>query len=503
MDEEPEKKPKSRGLKKNNQRLRRPDNKDLSDGELANSDLYEDDDDRERLENMPELQREKILSERFEKRKQEERKRKLQNEQGQESEHKTDKKKAALSELQKKRQDRAEKAHTQRKKRRGSDEDSDEEEEAEDTENSESAEDSEYEEEPQTKKRKESEKESKSIPVSRPEREGEIKRGDLESIRISRKLIEQLISHKFFEKVVTGCFVRASDTSAKTNAVSNYVIAEITGVKDYPDKKYIIETKETTKYLILKHAKREIVYKMSHISNSEFVESEFNKWILKLEKYSLKLPSLSRIKQKYQELKNAINYRYSDEEINNMVLERLEEKRRKGEMFTINEIELLENKLNDIEFRLHHNPGDIEARREKEKLMAEIAKHKKMHASAKKESTQDTIDQINEKNRRLQAEKDMKLAAYKNKLQKQAESFNPFNRKDCRPTNMWDSELKLTKTFSNKASEKTAAELEAEALEKKTRKEINDEIKKEFLSMHKVTLAIDELVNQLDENEVF
>lgn len=57
-------------------------------------------------------------------------------------------------------------------------------------------------------------------------------------------------------------------------------------MKDIPNKKYLIETKETTKYLVLKHARREIEYRMSHISNSEFTESEFNKWILKLEKVS-------------------------------------------------------------------------------------------------------------------------------------------------------------------------------------------------------------------------
>mgnify|MGYP006933348968 FL=1 len=45
--------------------------------------------------------------------------------------------------------------------------------------------------------------------------------------------------------------------------------------------------------------------------------------------------------------------------------------------------------------------------------------------------------------------------------------------------------------------------MEAEAQSKRSRREINDEIKKEFLSMHKVSLAIDDLVDQLDVNEVF
>ena len=65
------------------------------------------------------------------------------------------------------------------------------------------------------------------------------------------------------------------------------------------------------------------------------------------------------------------------------------------------------------------------------------------------------------------------------------------------------SRIKLTKEVSKNENQKTKAELEAEKQAKRTRREINEELKKEFLSMHKVTLAIDELVNQLDENEVF
>lgn len=57
-----------------------------------------------------------------------------------------------------------------------------------------SGEDSEYDDgETKTKRRKETEKESKTIPVQKPEKEGELKRENLESIRISRKLIEQLV----------------------------------------------------------------------------------------------------------------------------------------------------------------------------------------------------------------------------------------------------------------------------------------------------------------------
>lgn len=74
-------------------------------------------------------------------------------------------------------------------------------------------------------------------------------------------------------------------------------------------------------------------------------------------------------------------------------------------------------------------------------LAKEIAKHRQMNAALKKRaSAQDTVDQINEKARKLQAEKDIQLVLYKQKMKAQSEmSFNPFSRKDCRPTNMWDS----------------------------------------------------------------
>lgn len=47
-----------------------------------------------------------------------------------------------------------------------------------------------------------------------------------------------------------------------------------------------------------------------------------------------------------------------------MVKKRLDEKRRKGEMFTMEEIEILENKLNDLEFQLHQNAEKVEVKAE-------------------------------------------------------------------------------------------------------------------------------------------
>uniref|UniRef100_A0A3Q2I9V0 RNA polymerase-associated protein RTF1 homolog n=1 Tax=Equus caballus TaxID=9796 RepID=A0A3Q2I9V0_HORSE len=147
----------------------------------------------------------------------------------------------------------------------------------------------------------------KSQPVSLPE--------ELNRVRLSRHKLERWCHMPFFAKTVTGCFVRIGIGNHNSKPV--YRVAEITGVVETA-KVYQLGGTRTNKGLQLRHGNDQRVFRLEFVSNQEFTESEFMKWKEAMFSAGMQLPTLDEINKKELSIKEALNYKFNDQDIEEM-----------------------------------------------------------------------------------------------------------------------------------------------------------------------------------------
>ncbi|CDW53416.1 Plus-3 domain containing protein, partial [Trichuris trichiura] len=121
-----------------------------------------------------------------------------------------------------------------------------------------------------------------------------------------------LVHAPFFKDTAIGCFVRIGIGSNNGNPV--YRVAEIVDVLETA-KIYQLENTKTNKGARLRHGNQERVYRFEYVSNSEFTQSEFNNWINTMNGLNLRLPTLEFAKKKIADVNNALNHHYTDDEV--------------------------------------------------------------------------------------------------------------------------------------------------------------------------------------------
>uniref|UniRef100_A0A452U729 RNA polymerase-associated protein RTF1 homolog n=1 Tax=Ursus maritimus TaxID=29073 RepID=A0A452U729_URSMA len=409
-------------------------------------DLMGDEEDRARLEQMTEKEREQelfnriekreVLKKRFEirkklktakkkekkekKKKQEEEQEKKKLTQIQESQvtshnkerrskrdEKLDKKSQAMEELKaerEKRKNRTAELLAKKQPLKTSEVYSDDEEEEEDDKSSEKSDRSSR----TSSSDEEEEKEEippKSQPVSLPE--------ELNRVRLSRHKLERWCHMPFFAKTVTGCFVRIGIGNHNSKPV--YRVAEITGVVETA-KVYQLGGTRTNKGLQLRHGNDQRVFRLEFVSNQEFTESEFMKWKEAMFSAGMQLPTLDEINKKELSIKEALNYKFNDQDIEEIVKEK-ERFRKAPPNYAMKKTQLL-----------------------KEKAMAED-----LGDQDKAKQIQDQLNELEERAEALDRQRTKNISAIRCFCNAcslfQAESHNmknqqmdPFTRRQCKPT---------------------------------------------------------------------
>uniref|UniRef100_A0A8C2X0Q2 RNA polymerase-associated protein RTF1 homolog n=1 Tax=Cyclopterus lumpus TaxID=8103 RepID=A0A8C2X0Q2_CYCLU len=146
----------------------------------------------------------------------------------------------------------------------------------------------------------------KSQPVSLPD--------ELNRVRLSRHKLERWCHMPFFAKTVTGCFVRIGIGNSSSKPV--YRVSLETA------KVYQLGTSRTNKGLQLRHGGDTRVFRLEFVSNQEFLESEFMKWKEAMIVAGMQVPTLDEITKKEQSIKEALNHKFNDKDIEDIVKEK-------------------------------------------------------------------------------------------------------------------------------------------------------------------------------------
>ena len=156
------------------------------------------------------------------------------------------------------------------------------------------------------------------------------KQEDLEPIRLSRFKLERFVHLPFFKRLAVGCFVRIGIGSDPASGRPVYRCSEIADVVETA-KIYVVGKARTNVGLKLKFGQQERVFRLAFISNSprlEFISNsawtpqEFLKWKVTCEEANMALPSLQFVRTKTAEIKKAMSYEYTSEDVDKIVAQK-------------------------------------------------------------------------------------------------------------------------------------------------------------------------------------
>ncbi|ORX58284.1 plus-3-domain-containing protein [Hesseltinella vesiculosa] len=276
-------------------------------------DLYKDEDDRRRLLALPEVERERILSERSEERQRylerlEVRKLLKGGRSREETTRRSTRAKGsstskALSELTRRREER--KSDRSKRHRR-------------------------YSPSPERRSRRRSNDEfdynqSDEWSASEEEREDKSKFDfpSLEQIHhagFTRQMMEQWMYAPFFEKTIVGSFVRLNlGAKSDRGAESAYRLCEVVAVKPYHKVYKMSNGVPCNQGLLLKHGKSEKVFEMTLISNQPVTKSEYDRYKNTLLYEKVRPPTVLQTENTLDAIKAAKSYVLNHEEVAAMV----------------------------------------------------------------------------------------------------------------------------------------------------------------------------------------
>ncbi|KAG7511028.1 RNA polymerase-associated protein RTF1-like [Solea senegalensis] len=254
----------------------------------------------------------------------------------------------------------------------------------------------------------------KSQPVSLPD--------ELNRVRLSRNKLERWCHMPFFAKTVTGCFVRIGIGNSSSKPV--YRVAEIMDVVETA-KVYQLGTTRTNKGLQLRHGGDTRVFRLEFVSNQEFTESEFMKWKEAMIVAGMQVPTLDEVTKKEQSIKEALNYKFNDKDIEDIVKEK-DRFRKAPPNYAMKKTQLLKDKAMAEE----NGDGD------KVKVIQDELNELEERAEAldrQRTKNISAISYINQRNRSwniVESEKALVAEGQNAKNQQ----MDPFTRRQCKPT---------------------------------------------------------------------
>ncbi|CAG8574294.1 11100_t:CDS:2 [Paraglomus brasilianum] len=296
------------------------DGAELEDSDEYDEDGYRDDEDRRQLEAMPEVEREKILADRMEKKQRRADLRRLREEEKQVAKRKvkdTDgTRKSARAKSQKSTKqvlDDARRARTERNRNRAAgksshpdelEASSGDEKLSEDHDEGEFGDDEMEQDEPRY-----SRKTDDDTPADYD---------DLLKIVLTRRQIEKWLFAPYFNKTAIGCYARVY-LGTNDSGEQIYRLCEVIGVVPFSST-YKVENTLTDQALLMRHGNAQKAWPISGLSNSKLTYSEWERWlkVIKVESGQV-LPTKGHIEKKLADIQAANNYSLDEREVAEMV----------------------------------------------------------------------------------------------------------------------------------------------------------------------------------------
>ncbi|XP_061349426.1 protein RTF1 homolog [Gastrolobium bilobum] len=146
---------------------------------------------------------------------------------------------------------------------------------------------------------------------------------DIKEITIRRSKLGKWFMEPFFEELIVGCFVRVGIGRSKSGPIYRLCMVKNVDASE-PDRQYKLENKTTYKYLnvVWGNESSAARWQMAMVSDSAPLEEEFKQWIKEVDRSGGRMPSKQDVLEKKQAIQKIITFVYSAATVKQMLQEK-------------------------------------------------------------------------------------------------------------------------------------------------------------------------------------
>ncbi|CAL1372742.1 unnamed protein product [Linum trigynum] len=285
--------------------------------------------------------------------------------------------------------------------------------------------------------------ESTGMGDSDDERDGAPSYEDIREITIRRSKLAKWLMEPWFDDLIVGCFVRVGIGKSRSGPIYRLCLVRNVDAAD-PDRPYKLENKTTYKYLnvVWGNESSAARWQMAMISDSLPTEEEYKLWKKEVEKTNGRMPSKQDILEKKEAIKKSNSYVYSAATVKQMLQEKksastrplnvaAEKDRLRREM----EVAAGRNDLAEVE-RIQARIRELEASRLAQEVDKKAVK----------------LAEMNRKNRVENFRNASELKPIKSGLKAGEAGYDPFSRRWTRSRNYYTGQNAAAAAAANEAA---------------------------------------------------
>lgn len=252
---------------------------------------------------------------------------------------------------------------------------------------------------------------------------------DVKEITVRRSKLAKWLMEPFFEELIVGCFVRVGIGRTKNKqAVYRLCMVRNVDASD-PNQPYKLDNKMTFKYLNLVWGSESTAarWQMAMVSDSPPLEEEFNHWVREVDRTGGRMPTKQDVLEKKEAIKKINSYVYSAETVKQMLKDKKSASTRPLNIAAEKdrlrrELEIAQYKEDEVEVeRINERLKQLEASRQAQQTDAKAIR----------------LAEMNRKNRVENFRNASELKRVNTELKAGEAGYDPFSRRWTRSRNYY------------------------------------------------------------------
>ncbi|KAI4299357.1 hypothetical protein L6164_032824 [Bauhinia variegata] len=209
---------------------------------------------------------------------------------------------------------------------------------------------------------------------------------DIREITIRRSKLAKWFMEPFFEELIVGCFVRVGIGRSKSGPIYRLCMVKNVDASE-PERQYKLENKTTYKYLnvVWGNESSAARWQMAMVSDSGPLEEEYKQWVKEVEQSGGRMPTKQNVLEKKQAIRKINTFVYSAATVKQMLQEKKSASSRHLNIAAEKdrlrrELEIAQSKHNDAEVeRIKTRLEELEASRQAKEKDAKALKLAEMN----------------------------------------------------------------------------------------------------------------------------
>ncbi|XP_028775521.1 protein RTF1 homolog [Neltuma alba] len=253
---------------------------------------------------------------------------------------------------------------------------------------------------------------------------------DIREITIRRSKLAKWFMEPFFEDLIVGCFVRVGIGRSKSGPIYRLCMVKNVDATE-PERQYRLENKTTYKYLNVTWGNENSAarWQMAMVSDSAPIEEEFKQWVKEVERSGGRMPSKQDVLDKKQAIQKINTFVYSAATVKQMLQEKKSSSSRPLNIAAEKdrlrrELEIAQSKNNEAEV---------------ERIKARLLELEAVRQAKEKDAKALKLAEMNRKNRFENFKNASELRPLSAVLKAGEAGYDPFSRRWTRSRNYYAS----------------------------------------------------------------